>query len=424
MAKTRGPARPLLAAAAAAAALHLAAALRAPLGAAGDDALQLLLARNLSHGGFAVPDAWRLCRRLSGEAGAWAAALLVAANPALAVWAGAALPDVPFVAASVGTFLLLSLDDPPLSSLTALAALAALLRPQGAVLAAALAAGLGFKAGPKRAFLFLAGALGPLALWLLRDRFAAGAAAHDHVRLLGGFGAASLLFRAAALTAGLGRGFFGSLPAPAALAGLAASVAAAAWGARVLWRSGSPGARTLMPAVVLYALGLAALHAGWGAWESRDALPFLAPLLPLWGAAFADRISKRRAAALSALLLAAAPGLQRLGVCALEGARTPRTELWPLASAWVRENVPADAAVVTTEPDLLALTTGRRAYPPSPAPSREQWVASLRAAGARFVVVHAWTEGSSSFDDWAVPSPPLALAFSDETENVRILRLD
>ncbi|MDE2143243.1 MAG: hypothetical protein KGJ84_12615, partial [Elusimicrobia bacterium] len=124
MAKTLSRATALAAAAAAgAAALHAAASLRTPLGAASDDALHLLLARNLAAGGFAVPDAagvpvtdplpgfaflisapealfsphwgllrgvtllaagalaylaWRLARRLSGGAAGWAAFLLIA----------------------------------------------------------------------------------------------------------------------------------------------------------------------------------------------------------------------------------------------------------------------------------------------------------------------------------------------------------
>ena len=151
MAKTRptaafrGPALMVLAAAAGAA-LHVCAALGTPVGAASDDALHLLLARNLLSGGFARPDAagvpataplpgfallmalpvrllaphwallrgaalraalvlavlaFRLSRRLSGEAAGWAAALLVAANPVLAAWAGVALPDIPFAAVSM-----------------------------------------------------------------------------------------------------------------------------------------------------------------------------------------------------------------------------------------------------------------------------------------------------------------------------------
>ena len=185
MVKTRSSWNVLAATAAVGAAgLHLAASLRTPLGAASDDALHLLLARNLASGGFAVPDAagvpvtdplpgfallmaapvtllsphwgllraasllaasalaygtWRLVRRLSGEAAAWAAFLLIAVNPTLIGWAGVALPDIPFAAAAAGAFYFLSREEPPMVALTALAAFGALLRPEGAILATAIA---------------------------------------------------------------------------------------------------------------------------------------------------------------------------------------------------------------------------------------------------------------------------------------------
>lgn len=481
MAKTRRSAAVLGAAAAGAAALHVCASLGTPLGAATDDALHLLLARNLLAGGFAVPDAsgvpvtdqlpgfaalmalpvrllaphwgllrgaawlaafalavlaWRLGRRLAGEAAGWAALLLVAANPVLAAWAGVALPDVPFAAASVGAFLLLARDEPPLLALIALAALAALLRPQGAVLAAALAAGLGFRAGPKRAAALLAGALAPLSLWLLRGHFLAGGAGYlDNWRRLQALGDTSLLFRAATLAAGLGRGFFGDLPPPAALLGLAVAAGAAASGALRLWRSRGPGARAVVLTAVVYGTGLAALHVGWRTWDGRYALPFLAPALPLWAAAFAGLYEKKRETALAVLLLAAAPGLWNAASFAAEGVRSPSAELLPAASAWIRENVPAGGAVITTEPFLVALTTGRRAYYPPPAPSRELWLAALRAAGVRCVLVRRQAARPAvvppeartpltDFDDWAVPSPPLTLAYADDAEDILLLRLD
>jgi len=482
MAKSRRTATALAAAAAAAAAgVHLAASLRTPLGAASDDALHLLLARNLLSGGFAVPDAagvpvtdplpgfallmavpegllaphwgllrfaallaaaalaffaWRLARRLSGEAAAWAAFLLIAANPTLIGWAGAALPDIPFVAASAGAFLLLSLDEPPLLALAALAAWAALLRPHGALLAVALAAGVGFRAGPKRAAVFLSGALAPLALWLLRNRMVSGTATAyvDHWRELSAFTGASYLVRAAALAAGLGRGLFGSLPAPAAFLGLAAAAAAAAFGARTLWRARAPGARPFLVAAAVYAGGLAAMHVGWGVWQSRYALTFLAPAVPLWAAAFAALRSKRRSAALVVLALAVAPGLFRAADFAREGLTEPRVELWPRTARWLRQNVPAGAGVISTEPYLVALTTSRRAYFPPRAASREAWLSLLRSAGVRFVLVRAHGERAylyggartllSDFDDWAVPSPPLTLAFTDEEEGSTILHLE
>ena len=134
------------------------------------------------------------------------------------------------------------------------------------------------------------------------------------------------------------------------------------------------------------------------------------------------------------LLLAAAPGLWRAASYAQEGLESPRVELWPAASAWIRENVSPDAAVISTEPYLVALTTGRRAYFPPPAPSREAWIAALRNAGVGVVMVHRQAERGglagddrdllSNFNDWAVPSPPLALAATDEPDDILFLRLE
>jgi hypothetical protein len=482
MAKTRRSAALLWIAAAAGAALHACASLGTPVGAASDDALHLLLARNLLHGGFALPDAagvpataplpgfamlmalpvgllsprwallrgaallaalllavlaFRLCRRLSGDAAGWAAAFVVLANPVLAAWAGVALPDIPFAAVSAGAFLLLARDEPPLTGLIALAALAALLKPQGAVLAAALAAGAGFRGGPKKAGAVLAGALAPLALWLLRGHLLTGSASSylDDWRRLRALGDTSLLFRAATLAAGLGRGFFGELSPLASLAGLALAAAAAVAGALRLWRARAPGARVVVLAAVVYGAGLALLHAGWRTWDSRYVLPFLAPALPLWAAAFAGLYEKKRETAIALLLLALAPGLWDAGNAAAAGVSAPRAELYPAASAWIRENIPKDGAVVTTEPFYFALTAGRRAYPPPAAPTREVWLEGLRAAGVRCVVVRRQAARPglvrpedrtplTDFDDWAVPSPPLTLGESDEAEDLLLLKLD
>lgn len=469
-------------AAAAGAALHVCASLGTPVGAAGDDALHLLLARNLLHGGFALPDAsgtpataplpgfamlmalpvlllsphwallrgaalaatfllaflaFRLCRRLSGAAAGWAAVLLVLANPVLAAWAGVALPDIPFAAVSVGAFLLIARDEPPLPGLIALAALAALLRPQGAVLAAALAAAAGFRGGGKRAATVLSGALAPLALWLLRGHLLTGSATSyiDDWRRLQALGDTSLLFRAATLAAGLGRGFFGELSPLAALLGLALGLAAAVSGAVRLWRTRSPGARAVVLSAVVYGAGLALLHAGWRTWDSRYVLPFLAPALPLWTAAFAGLYERRRETAIAVLLLAAAPGALDAANAAAAGVAAPRAELFPAAAAWIRANVPADGAVISTEPFAFALAAGRRAYYPPAAPTREQWIEALRSAGVRCVVVHRQAARPglvppeartplTDFDDWAVPSPPLTLGQADDAEDLLLLKLD
>ncbi|MDE2142554.1 MAG: hypothetical protein KGJ84_09105, partial [Elusimicrobia bacterium] len=380
--------------------------------------------------------AWRLARRLSGGAAGWAAFLLIAVNPTLIGWAGVSLPDIPFAALAAGAFLLLSLDAPPLPALAALAALGALLRPEGAVLAPALAAGLAFRFGPKRAAAFLAAALTPLALWLLRNRLVAGTATAyvDHWRELSAYGGASLVVRFATLIAGLGRGIFGGLPAPAAFVGLLGAAAAAAAGARRIWRGRLPGARSFLTASAVYLAGLTFLHLGWSAWQSRYAAAFLAPLVPLWAAAFAALCERRRLLAALILALAVAPGLWRAADYVREGLTEPRVELWPRTAAWVRQNVPAGAGIISTEPYLVSLTTGRRAYFPPASASREAWVAELRAAGVRFILVRAHGERAflsggarsqlSDFDDWAVPSPPLTLAFSDFDEGSTVLHLE
>lgn len=481
MAKTRRSAALAAAAAAAAAGLHIASALRTPLGAASDDALHLLLARNLLSGGFAVPDAagvpvtdplpgfalamalpegllsphwslmripallaaaalvfcaWRLARRFSGEAAGWAAFALAALNPTLLGWAGVALPDIPFLAVSAGAFLLLADEESSPAALTALCAWAAVLRPEGVILVAAVAAGLGFRRGGKRAGLFLLGALTPLALWLLRNRLATGTptAYVDHWREMSSARGGAALVRAAALAAGLGRGLFGSLPAPAAFAGLLAAAAAAVHGARVLWRGRAAGARTFVVAATVFFGGLAVMHAAWGVWQSRYALPFLAAALPLWAASFAALRAKHKNAALAILLLAAAPGLYRAADYVREGLTEPRVELWPRTATWLRQNVPPGAGIVSTEPYLAALLTGRRAYFPPGAATREVWIATLRSGGVRYVLVRARPQRSyltggartllSDFDDWAVPSPPLTLAFTDEDEASTVLKLD
>jgi hypothetical protein len=282
----------------------------------------------------------------------------------------------------------------------------------------------------------LAGALAPLSLWLLRSHFLTGSATAylDNWRRLQAFADTSLLFRAATLIAGLGLGFFGGLPPLAALLGLAVAAAAAAYGSLQLWRSRVPGARAVVLAIVVYAAGLTALHVGWRTWDGRYALPFLACALPLWAAAFAGLREKKSETALAVLLFAAAPGLRRAADLALQGLQAPHAELWPAASSWIRDHVLAGDAVISTEPDFFALTAGRRVYFPPPAPSREAWIASLRRAGVKIVVVHrqdarAGLRGDlrdplSDFNDWAVPSPPLTLAGADDPDGILFLRLD
>ncbi|MDE2511335.1 MAG: hypothetical protein KGL74_09455, partial [Elusimicrobia bacterium] len=270
----------------------------------------------------------------------------------------------------------------------------------------------------------------------LRNRLVAGTATAyvDHWRELSAYGGGGLVVRFATLIAGLGRGFFGGLPAAAAFFALLVAAGAAAAGARRIWRGKVPGARSFLTAAAVYLAGLTFLHLGWSAWQSRYAAAFLAPLVPLWAAAFAALCERRRPLAALILALAVAPGLWRAADYVREGLTESRVELWPRTAAWVRQNVPAGAGIISTEPYLVSLTTGRRAYFPPASASREAWVAELRAAGVRFILVRAHGERAflsggarsqlSDFDDWAVPSPPLTLAFSDFDEGSTVLHLE
>jgi len=462
----------------AAAGLHIAAALRTPLGAASDDALHLLLARNILSGGYAVPDAagipatdplpgfpalmalpvrllaphwlwlrgaellavaallvlaFRLSRRLSGEAAGWAAAFLVAVNPTLVGWAGVALPDAPFCAVSVAGFLLLCSPAFSAAGLAALGAAGALLRPEGVALVPALALGCYFRAGARRAAGVLAASFLPLGLWILRDRLVANetTAYVDHWRTLSGFASEGTLAPfAQMLVHGLGGpvGFaFG------AALGLAA-LAAAAFGARALARAKSRGARSAFAALAAFLLGITLMHLGWKSWQSRYVLPFVVALVPFFSAAFAAAYRRSGPAAVFALAFVAAPGLRTAVGYARDGVAAPRASFWPHLENWIETQTPADAVLVTAEPHLTTLLTGRRAYFPSAAASRDAWIADLRARGVDYVVVgrsgpRAYFSGDaarllSDFDSWAVAGPPLALVFGDADEGRLVLRVD
>lgn len=445
--------------------LHIAAALRTPLGAASDDALHLLLARNLLGGGFAVPGphgvpvtdplpgfplllalpvAWlsphwgllravsllgaallvwgtyRLARRLLGPQDAPLAAALVAFNHVLVGWTGVAMPDILYAGVSV----LVIAGAPP-----ALAAAAALLRPHGALLAAAASWGRGRR--------FAAVAFAPLALWSARNAYVSGSAtayvsnAKDQSDLLAAW--SSLPAHAWKLVGEcLGRGALG-LPAGAlaGLGGLALLLACAA-GARALWRRGAE--KPLLRSAGAYLVLLVVLHLVWRPWQSRYSLTVTPFIWILALAAAKPLFDKRRAVAWALFAALALPGLSRSLGYAFEGLAAPRVELWPRSAAWLRANVAPGERLTSLEPYLLTVVTGREASFPLPAASREAWLAGLRARDARWVFLRDREarnylsadarELMRSFDAWAVPEPPLTLAYADEAEGVRVLRLD
>jgi hypothetical protein len=379
-----GPA--LLAAAAGAAFLHGAASLRLPLGAASDDALHLLLARNLLAGGFAVPGpggvpvtdplpgwpalmalplalldghwgllrlfplaaaallvwaSWRLARRALGEEAALFAAGAVALDHALIGWAGVSLPDILYAALSVLALSALLEAAPPRWAVPA-AALAALLRPHGALLLAC------------------------------------------------------------------------------------------AHGARLLWRKKEQ--RPLLEGAGAYLLLLALLHLAWRPWQSRyvfTVLPFAAILLL---AAMKPLLESRKHLAWALLGLLAVPGLSRGFGYAFEGLALPKSHLWPRSAAWLAANAAPDDRVVALEPYLATLLTRREAAFPRPAASRAEWLDGMRTRRERWVFLRGREARNylsadaaklmRDFDAWAVPEPPLSAAFEDKEEGVLILRLD
>lgn len=471
----------LLAAAAGAACLHAAASLRLPLGAASDDALHLLLARNLLAGGFAVPGpggapvtdplpgwpalmalplwllephwplmrvfpllasallvwaTWRLARRLLGPEPALFAAGAVALDHVLVGWAGVNLPDALYAALSVlALSALVEERVPPWAA--PVAAHAALLRPHGALLGAALALGVWRRGGARRAAAFAALALGPLALWLARNALVAGSAT-DYVR--NAADQSSLLASWSTLPAHawklvgecLGRGVLGYPPGPlAGLAGLAV-LAAGAYGASLLWRRKER--RPWLLATGSYLALLALLHLAWRPWQSRYALtvlPFAAVFLL---SALRPLLEKRKHLAWALLGLLAVPGLSRGFGYAFEGLAMPRAELWPRSAAWLREHAAPEDRVVTLEPYLVTLLTRREAAFPRPAPDRAAWLAGMRERRERWVLrrgqqARAYLSSDAaalmrSYDAWAVPEPPLSAAYEDKEEGVLILRLD
>lgn len=471
----------LLAAVAGAAFLHIAAALRTPVGAASDDSLHLLLARNLLSGGFAVPGpsgtpvtdplpgfplllapfaalcgghwallravalasaallvwaTWRLARRAAGEEAALFAAGFVAVNQALVGWAGVALPDILYAAHSV--LVLGALAEPALPAWAApAAAVAALLRPHGALLLAGAAAGVWARHGRRAALRFALPAGLPLALWLLRNAAVSGSLsaygrnAADQSDLLAAW--STLPAHAWMLLGeGLGRGVLG-LP-HGLLAGLggAALLAACASGARRL--TPRKELRPLLAGGAVYLSLLLALHLAWRPWQSRYAftvLPFAAVLLL---AALRPLLESRRPLAWALLGLLAVPGLALSFEYAFEGVARPRAQLWPRSAQWLAARAAPEDRVVCLEPYLTTLLTGREAAFPSPAPSRGAWLAGMASRGERWVLLRGREARNylskdaaalmRDFDAWAVPGAGLSEAYSDKEEGVLILRRD
>ncbi len=471
-----------LGAAAALLLLHGVAARRTAFGAASDDALHALLARNLWSGAFAVPAPdsppaseplpgfallmmlpvrligthWELLRlpallwsvalvgfvraaalrATRSAAAANAAAVLAALNPVLVGWAGVGVPDVPFAAVCAAALWELGAPKPSAYGLAALAAAGSLLRPEGVALLAVaiLLAGRRAKAAERAA---LGAAALPSALWFLRNRLTTGAFSgyFSNARGLSALNAGRVSALGHAWSLWEKTGGWGILGWPAgtlAATGTALLASVCAFGALRLL-DGNESQKNVGRGALGLVAGWALLHLSFFAWQSRYVLSALPAVCALAAAGLAPLFQRRPQAAAVALALALLPALRRDLAFAADGADSPRAALWPNTARWLDAHVADDECVAGLEPYLAALTTSRRVCLLQTAASREDWLAGLRRRDARWILVRAssprgFTDEAggrllAEFDAWAVAAPPLQPAFRDDAEGAVVLRL-
>jgi hypothetical protein len=432
--------------------LHLAASKGNPVGLIEDDSVQVLLARSLSRGSFALPDengaavsdplpglaailaapvrlleprwgglrgvsllamalvalfTWRIGRRLLPGPWPAVAAALTALSPVFVRHAGLVLPDIPYLALT-----LMALDFGTLGgaqaggSRTRLAAgvlaagLAALVRPHGALLCLALAVGFLASAGSRRRGLLFLASLAPLGLWLLRNKLAAGVSTgyavnwRGQVALLGEPGA-QVSHGLSLVSSFFGFGLAGlSRPSWLVLTAGACLLLCAGWGLVRLLKE----RRTQEPllfAMAAYSIMVLVLHMTWSPEDSRYAIP-LAPLVWIFAAAAAGSAAPPRAALSAAFLL----GFLALTACwkdfDLARASLARPSSYQSRTmAWIRSNTPPGALIESLKFNTVMLLTGRPCLPPPLSlEGPQQWTEASRKAGVSFVhVEHLFRPG-------------------------------
>ncbi len=468
------------------AALYLLTARGLPIGALQDDATHIILAQSLRHGGLSLPDAFgghpatdpmpgfafllavpawlaaprwdllkivslaaaaaalfffrRLAARALGRGGGDCAAVLLALNPCFVAHAGFVVPDMLFVAFALWLCDSLRTADSAqgLAKLATLAAFASLLRPLGLVLPLFMGAALARLQGPRRAAVFMAAALAPLAAWLARNHLLAGSVTRymDHaiaqVARLGEPGA--MARHAAALLASFfGDGLLSLGHAPFAVQALlgATALILAGLGARRLMRS--PEA----PAAFVLAGSAAAwlcAHLDWVAVEPRYALPLL-PASWMFIVAGATPFLRCRAARAGALAALLAPALLGDLALARAGWRGP-AHFQPRTMSWIRSRTPRTAVVESLQCHVVILWTGRRSHVPHlDAANRDEWLAFALRGGADYlhtVDTFPATEGLVSAKAgrlaprlcaWAGASAFAALVYRDPEEGTAVYRI-
>ena len=462
-------------------ALYVLSSLGAPLGAVGDDALHILLARAFRHGSFVLPSGlpaadplpgfaallalpaalvephwdllkllgplsaaaalaltWRLARRFLSEGAALSVVLLTALNAVLVDRVGLVLPDLPYLALSL--FVLDAVGDArstgALAGLAAAAAACSLLRPYGALLAVAAALALTVERGWRKAAAFGLAALTPLALWTLRGRLLSAGGGYatslgDHAALLSEPRAFAV--HAASLLGAMGgdgllalRGSSGLLAA----AGLAAA-GAAAWGAaRLLKRREDPRAF----AIACYCVLMAVQHMLWMPVAAR----YILPLVPLaWILIIAGLPSPARAGKFGpTLALCAAVALPlRLDLAAARSGLRGPASFQPETMAWIRRATPPGARFQSLEWPGIALLGERTAIQPVVTEGyRDDWLAWTFEQRADWVLVSKTLALDGQFlpeaarlqetlERFALSSPYGSSARSDEREGTVVIHL-
>lgn len=464
--------------------LHAFVSLGNPLGIIEDDAVHILLARSLRQGTFALPDAsgvpitdpwpglaavlmlpvWHLeprwgffrafellfaaaglaatyflARRLLPKIAAILAVLLTALNPTLLSYAGLLNVDILLMALAAALLLILELEDSPRNRalLIGLSMLAALLKPQGALLVLCLGAGVFHHHSTRRGFSFLGISLTPLALWLLRNHWAAGLWSGYAVN----WGAqasrlaepAELARHAVSLLAGMfGEGIVGlssgSLTLRAA-AGLVAIILMGRGAVRALRDRGSPSLFVMAAFCIL----ITALHLTWLSVSPRYVLCFLpfAWIMIILG------VLPKNASPVppwAAVILLAGNALYQDAGHWLSSSHRPRT-FQPETMDWIKTHTPPSARIQSLRYNALLLLTGRSSLPPTlDSRSTGDWFAAARANGIDYLYVESefrpggFLAAGAQFtarnlSSWASENPCVSLEREFPREGTAIYRL-
>ena len=450
------------------------------MGSLNDDAMFLLLARTLRAGRFALPDGtglpltdplpgfsvllmlpekwlaghwdalrllslgiswlclwttWRLARRVLPPKWAAAATILVAVNTVFLIHCGVVLPDILYTAVS-----LWALAELPgkksagrLAMLAAAACAAALIRPQGLVLAGALALGVFAQVGFPRACGFAAASLTPAALWALRNRLGAGTATHYLQTWTAGMpqlqsGGQRLHCARLAATL-LGEGMLGLIGMPfwALLGSAGAVLALCGYGAAR--RLGKEQDAAVF-AMTVYTAGLLLLHATW----SLEYIRYLLPLLPLlWilvllGARELPAFWPRAAAVLGVVIVLAA---LRDDLRFLNAQSGRQKTLWPQTMAWVAEHTPPAAQLQSPYYAPLMYFTGRPTIAAFGPLEPEAWLQACRERGVEYEVVDLnfarWSAGTGAGPSKTSPpfsDPRVHEVYRNPEEGSVVLRIE